>query len=152
MPSSACKKKKGFVHFLSLQNGELIARAKPVGSAITSPLYLQAVFFFFLMIRRPPRSTLFPYTTLSDLAFGLQRRRRTPLRGAQPAVRGGLAAVIAGERRNPEFNERLWIASSHMPLAMTVIGTRAAAVGKPCPSLHGVVRARLSHCGSARAD
>src|SRR5256885_10771138 len=23
--------------------------------------------FFFLMIRRPPRSTLFPYTTLSDL-------------------------------------------------------------------------------------
>src|SRR2546427_8242237 len=25
------------------------------------------VFFFFLMIRRPPRSTLFPYTTLSDL-------------------------------------------------------------------------------------
>src|SRR2546423_9662533 len=26
-----------------------------------APLYL---FFFFLMIRRPPRSTLFPYTTL----------------------------------------------------------------------------------------
>src|SRR4026207_5253 len=25
------------------------------------------LFFFFLMIRRPPRSTLFPYTTLSDL-------------------------------------------------------------------------------------
>src|SRR3989442_10219052 len=29
------------------------------------------VFFFFLMIRRPPRSTLFPYTTLF----------RSPLRG-----------------------------------------------------------------------
>src|SRR3712207_9099609 len=27
-------------------------------------LYTIAVFFFFLMIRRPPRSTLFPYTTL----------------------------------------------------------------------------------------
>src|SRR6266849_7349804 len=25
---------------------------------------IQALFFFFLMIRRPPRSTLFPYTTL----------------------------------------------------------------------------------------
>src|SRR2546428_1731606 len=25
---------------------------------------LESVFFFFLMIRRPPRSTLFPYTTL----------------------------------------------------------------------------------------
>src|SRR6266853_4558505 len=27
-------------------------------------LYLNFLFFFFLMIRRPPRSTLFPYTTL----------------------------------------------------------------------------------------
>src|SRR6266542_6019317 len=26
--------------------------------------FLHLVFFFFLMIRRPPRSTLFPYTTL----------------------------------------------------------------------------------------
>src|SRR2546430_3543940 len=33
------------------------------------PLYI--IFFFFLMIRRPPRSTLFPYTTLfrSDLVL-----------------------------------------------------------------------------------
>src|SRR5258708_28170897 len=28
------------------------------------PAYLQSLLFFFLMIRRPPRSTLFPYTTL----------------------------------------------------------------------------------------
>src|SRR2546430_11508231 len=28
------------------------------------------VFFFFLMIRRPPRSTLFPYTTLFRSALG----------------------------------------------------------------------------------
>src|SRR5687768_18516728 len=27
-------------------------------------LILRFIFFFFLMIRRPPRSTLFPYTTL----------------------------------------------------------------------------------------
>src|SRR3712207_9351450 len=27
--------------------------------------------FFFLMIRRPPRSTLFPYTTLFRSAFGV---------------------------------------------------------------------------------
>src|SRR6266487_4896705 len=27
-------------------------------------LFLNLSFFFFLMIRRPPRSTLFPYTTL----------------------------------------------------------------------------------------
>src|SRR2546427_1239719 len=34
--------------------------------------------FFFLMIRRPPRSTLFPYTTLSDLGG----RRLRPARPA----------------------------------------------------------------------
>src|SRR5258705_4746526 len=33
----------------------------PLGGADGSPAYQ---FFFFLMIRRPPRSTLFPYTTL----------------------------------------------------------------------------------------
>src|SRR5438105_13633318 len=27
-------------------------------------LFLLSIYFFFLMIRRPPRSTLFPYTTL----------------------------------------------------------------------------------------
>src|SRR6266496_5139246 len=37
------------------------------------------VFFFFLMIRRPPRSTLFPYTTLfrsrNDQRRGIRRHR-----------------------------------------------------------------------------
>src|SRR2546430_5274096 len=35
---------------------------------------LLCLFFFFLMIRRPPRSTLFPYTTLfrSPVMHGLQ--------------------------------------------------------------------------------
>src|SRR5262245_64331793 len=32
--------------------------------------YLYSFFFFFLMIRRPPRSTLFPYTTLFRSAEG----------------------------------------------------------------------------------
>src|SRR2546426_7684142 len=31
------------------------------------------IFFFFLMIRRPPRSTLFPYTTLFRSEEGLRR-------------------------------------------------------------------------------
>src|SRR6267154_3989102 len=30
-------------------------------------------FFFFLMIRRPPRSTLFPYTTLFRTRCGIQQ-------------------------------------------------------------------------------
>src|SRR5256885_2950371 len=33
-------------------------------------------FFFFLMIRRPPRSTLFPYTTLFRSRLGTETARR----------------------------------------------------------------------------
>src|SRR2546429_2013471 len=35
------------------------------------------LFFFFLMIRRPPRSTLFPYTTLFRSRRGSRARART---------------------------------------------------------------------------
>src|SRR2546425_9552522 len=66
-------------------------------------------FFFFLMIRRPPRSTLFPYTTL----FRSQARRvaRAIVRERQVhrlETTGQLAAVIArviprhGKRRRSE--------------------------------------------------
>src|SRR5947207_7706751 len=37
-------------------------------------LHLLAFAFFFLMIRRPPRSTLFPYTTLFRSWSGVQRK------------------------------------------------------------------------------
>src|SRR6266705_45216 len=42
-------------------------------------LYVFFLFFFFLMIRRPPRSTLFPYTTLFRSA-GVQPLERLPRR------------------------------------------------------------------------
>src|SRR5256885_10604415 len=38
---------------------------------LTSPSHHITLFFFFLMIRRPPRSTLFPYTTLFRSALQL---------------------------------------------------------------------------------
>src|SRR5256885_3536779 len=40
------------------------------------------IFFFFLMIRRPPRSTLFPYTTLFRSAW-MPRRLRAMRRSVQ---------------------------------------------------------------------
>src|SRR6266508_5295049 len=40
-------------------------------------------FFFFLMIRRPPRSTLFPYTTLFRSRTGTCRRANGPGRRAR---------------------------------------------------------------------
>src|SRR6266498_4530357 len=60
-------------------------------------LFFSFMFFFFLMIRRPPRSTLFPYTTLflsaAALAHLLRSRwfyRDTPL-GAQTRAQIGRA-------------------------------------------------------------
>src|SRR2546430_14372619 len=43
-------------------------------------------FFFFLMIRRPPRSTLFPYTTLF-------RSKAAPLPGETPSTGSDVATV-----------------------------------------------------------
>src|SRR5690348_17779603 len=43
------------------------------------------IFFFFLMIRRPPRSTLFPYTTLfRSLRVDQGEERVVERRGASP--------------------------------------------------------------------
>src|SRR3712207_8495545 len=61
------------------------------------------------MIRRPPRSTLFPYTTLfrsPAVHRPAGRRPRDPRRGGAVAVRGGherrrLSAAGAGRRPPP---------------------------------------------------
>src|SRR2546427_4607549 len=51
--------------------------------------FFSSLFFFFLMIRRPPRSTLFPYTTL----FRSRARRRAG------AVRIRLHGLLRQTRR-----------------------------------------------------
>src|SRR6266704_5362676 len=43
-------------------------------------------YFFFLMIRRPPRSTLFPYTTLFRSRAPCPRRRRRGLLRPEPVL------------------------------------------------------------------
>src|SRR3712207_8129044 len=62
--------------------------------------------FFFLMIRRPPRSTLFPYTTLF--------RSRALAGRLLPAGRGGAAARRA------------------LPAVLPVRGACHAGAGSPC--------------------
>src|SRR2546430_14305352 len=55
------------------------------------------VFFFFLMIRRPPRSTLFPYTTLfrSHQPWArILRRARAPRRVRAGRLRAQQAAAL----------------------------------------------------------
>src|SRR2546430_16072106 len=57
---------------------------------------LLSLYFFFLMIRRPPRSTLFPYTTL----FRSHDRRLGPGdRGAGLSERWGQAGAERRRRR-----------------------------------------------------
>src|SRR6266481_5326443 len=65
------------------------------------------LFFFFLMIRRPPRSTLFPYTTLfrSRLGVGTHALRRL----------GAFAAILPGlDRKSTRLN------SSHSSISYAV--------------------------------
>src|SRR2546427_6831096 len=70
------------------------------------------LFFFFLMIRRPPRSTLFPYTTLF-------RSKRWSI-STSPRFRSGSsptparAATTAGDRKSTRLN------SSHSQISYAV--------------------------------
>src|SRR5215204_2159048 len=112
-------------------------------------------FFFFLMIRRPPRSTLFPYTTLfrSPLrpAGVPQRRlgpggrdpaRPLPLGGAKqrselrPCAGGGLAQAARAGGPNA------WVRNAHL----AGVGTRADRGGRDVQPA-GLLRA----VGSGRA-
>src|SRR3712207_7908900 len=72
--------------------------------------------FFFLMIRRPPRSTLFPYTTLFRSApGGVRLRPRLPRTaqgsgdrlGHRAAGRGGVGAEPGGAARSEEHTSEL---------------------------------------------
>src|SRR5436190_10543457 len=69
-------------------------------------------FFFFLMIRRPPRSTLFPYTTL----FRSRGRRADHVR----ALRPGLPALRVGRAggRSEEHTSEL---QSHSDLVCRLL-------------------------------
>src|SRR3712207_7997585 len=53
--------------------------------------------FFFLRIRRPPRSTLFPYTTL--FRSNSAGRRRLPTTSARAVVAGFTGASLTPARR-----------------------------------------------------
>src|SRR2546425_12630061 len=82
-----------------------VARLRCLSTFISLLCYLVCelffCFFFFLMIRRPPRSTLFPYTTLfrSPRSMG---RLRARIRELTDARRNGVKDVrVLIARLNP---------------------------------------------------
>src|SRR2546429_8538312 len=58
-------------------------------------------YFFFLMIRRPPRSTLFPYTTLFRSSVGLEPLLPPP---NPVSSRRGHHAVPSRDRKSTRLN------------------------------------------------
>src|SRR5438034_2683224 len=84
-----------------------------------------SLFFFFLMIRRPPRSTLFPYTTLFRSARRrgrrCQRRRVVPRAASEPdrALRGrSILGVRDCHARSEEHTSEL---QSHSDLVCRLL-------------------------------
>src|SRR6185312_16509186 len=65
------------------------------------PLPLLSPFFFFLMIRRPPRSTLFPYTTLFRSPAVSRFRTRRPELPTPP-----FASLQRSEEHTSELQSR----------------------------------------------
>src|SRR2546422_10398117 len=63
------------------------------------------LFFFFLMIRRPPRSTLFPYTTLFRSVHDQRRLAQVLARGVEGEHRA--ARVFRVDHRSEEHTSEL---------------------------------------------
>src|SRR2546422_4610676 len=77
--------------------------------SLAPPLFVYLLFFF-LMIRRPPRSTLFPYTTLFRSAFGSyapKTTRPTLARTIAPAHCAHGSSVTRSEEHTSELQSRL---------------------------------------------
>src|SRR5207248_8956512 len=70
-------------------------------------------FFFFLMIRRPPRSTLFPYTTLFR-SLGKKQERLHVITGSVPNPLAVPPGCGFGDRKSTRLN------SSHRTISYAV--------------------------------
>src|SRR5256885_9986143 len=96
-------------------------------------------FFFFLMIRRPPRSTLFPYTTLfrSGKAKLSQNRQARDLEGAIGALRE------RGQRSEEHTSELQSPCNLVCRLLLEKKNSKQRVLVRPVPASYG-----RSHIGS----
>src|SRR5260221_7502128 len=106
------------------------------------------LFFFFLMIRRPPRSTLFPYTTLF--------RSPSPDRCASGLAGGARARRPREETHGPRSEEHTSELQSHSDLVCRLLlekkkMIRYELITDKLNSLHHVVTKHCTHLMALRA-
>src|SRR5258707_11967306 len=98
---------------------------------------ISSIFFFFLMIRRPPRSTLFPYTTLFRSLFARWPGLRHIVAGLASAI---LASVLRSEEHTSELQSRqylvcrLLLEKKHNPVAPVELRADLHALKGPAPN------------------
>src|SRR3712207_7955436 len=82
------------------------------------------------MIRRPPRSTLFPYTTLfRSTATRRIRSGRRRAEGPPPVGGVGVGGGLAGDRKSTRLN------SSHANISYAVFCLKKKKTSSPLPTL-----------------
>src|SRR5690242_21024285 len=88
------------------------------------------IFFIFLLIRRPPRSTLFPYTTLFRSEYApwlkpLSTGRREPRLKSSPgkgiSMKSNIVFYIARRRFQPRSEEHTSELQSHVNLVCRLL-------------------------------
>src|SRR5438874_13723474 len=95
-----------------------------------SPATIMSFSFFFLMIRRPPRSTLFPYTTLfrsRPVRTGRSRRAQFGQPLPHDVFRQQLTELRSADRKSTRLN------SSHVEISYAVFCLKKKKRDRPYP-------------------
>src|SRR2546427_11613220 len=97
----------------------MIARSVEVLSLPNPSPYWSSLFFFFLIIRQPPRSTLFPYTPLFRSRAVLQSVfSPTPGRGELPGLPDGHEPRLEQQRDRRAKQESARFDRYNAPIAL----------------------------------
>src|SRR3712207_8017332 len=80
------------------------------------------MFFFFLMIRRPPRSTLFPYTTLFRSIMDMAMKVGAPVIGLNDSGGARIQEGVASLGGYAEVFQRNVLASGVVPQISLIMG------------------------------
>src|SRR2546427_9634065 len=93
-----------------------------------------SLFFFFLMIRRPPRSTLFPYTTLFRSHHASDAGSRRPLRPPDPLLEPEDGSVHLRRPRQDPDRKSTRLNSSHSQISYAVFCLKKKKIKNSTPT------------------